>query len=104
MKSSKKLWFRAKSYGWGWTPASWQGWLIVLIYIMLMAGVTSGVNIYYNFAWQAPVVSILIGFILTGILLVITYKTGEPPSWRWGRTKSKSSDNQSVGSDDKTVK
>ena len=30
-------WFKAKLYGWGWTPAKWQGWLVVLTYIILIS-------------------------------------------------------------------
>ena len=31
-KPEKKLWFRAKCYGWGWYPCSWEGWLVILIW------------------------------------------------------------------------
>jgi len=24
-------WFKAKLYGWGWDPAIWQGWLVLLV-------------------------------------------------------------------------
>ncbi len=24
----KTYWFARKTFGWGWTPASWQGWLV----------------------------------------------------------------------------
>jgi predicted GH43/DUF377 family glycosyl hydrolase len=23
------FWFRAKEYGWGWYPATWEGWLVL---------------------------------------------------------------------------
>lgn len=29
-------WFKRKLYGWGWTPATWQGWIITCIYIGLV--------------------------------------------------------------------
>lgn len=32
----KKLWFKRKLYGWGWTPVKWQGWLTIIIYIALI--------------------------------------------------------------------
>ena len=32
----KKVWFKAKEYGWGWYPSSWQGWIILLIYLLLL--------------------------------------------------------------------
>jgi hypothetical protein len=28
----KKYWFVRKTYGWGWTPGSWQGWAIMGVY------------------------------------------------------------------------
>jgi len=33
-KHIKPLWFKAKQYGWGWYPARWQGWLIVIGFII----------------------------------------------------------------------
>ena len=26
-------WFRRKTFGWGWTPAGWEGWLATLLFI-----------------------------------------------------------------------
>ncbi len=34
----QKLWFKRKLYGWGWTPATWQGWFVTLSYIVLVLG------------------------------------------------------------------
>ena len=28
-----KLWFRSRRYGWGWEPASIEGWLVLLAFI-----------------------------------------------------------------------
>ena len=27
-------WFKRKLYGWGWTPARWQGWVVLVVYII----------------------------------------------------------------------
>ncbi len=27
-------WFKRKPFGWGWTPVKWQGWLVILVYIV----------------------------------------------------------------------
>lgn len=32
----QRYWFKRKIWGWGWTPATWQGWLSTLIYISLV--------------------------------------------------------------------
>ncbi|HEY7421948.1 MAG TPA: hypothetical protein VH541_08050 [Gaiellaceae bacterium] len=33
-QQTNKPWFRRKTYGVGWTPASWQGWLITLAVVL----------------------------------------------------------------------
>jgi hypothetical protein len=82
----KGYWFKAKLYGWGWTPARWQGWLVIAIYLVLIFAVSSQVE------EQASNASIFINFLLpitllTTSLLMICYATGEKPGWRWGNKK-----------------
>ena len=31
---NNKLWFKAKMFGWGWYPITWQGWLITILYVI----------------------------------------------------------------------
>ncbi len=31
-------WFKRKLYGWGWTPAKWQGWVVVLAFVIFLLG------------------------------------------------------------------
>lgn len=85
-------WFKAKLYGWGWTPAKWQGWFVILAYLVLILALVltreevipgnpdSGSN-FLTFA--APII------ILTILLIFIAYKKGEKPCWRWGLPKNK---------------
>ncbi|MBS3144121.1 hypothetical protein J4208_00900 [Candidatus Woesearchaeota archaeon] len=77
----KKYWFKTKTYGWGWYPATWQGWLVLGIYILFFASLIIKVN---SHTMVLPLYLIAV-FILTGILLVICYLTGEKPRWRWGK-------------------
>lgn len=84
----KKLWFKAKDYGWGWYPATWQGWLVVLGYIfvlMLIFVLTKNYIVNNNdiFIFLIPVA------LATVLLLFICYKKGEKPEWRWGRKEEK---------------
>jgi uncharacterized membrane protein YhaH (DUF805 family) len=76
----KKLWFRAKRYGWGWYPISWEGWLTLLIWVILF---TFGI-IKMDHEWLKNVIFIII---FTAILIYICYKKGEKPGWRWGGKK-----------------
>ncbi len=80
------LWFKRKIYGWGWTPVTWQGWVVVLGYIALV----------FVFAFtvdnNSPKNEILFTALLPIILLTITliricYKKGEAPRWQWGLPK-----------------
>ena len=80
----KKLWFRAKRYGWGWVPATWQGWLILIVYIGAMVKAydffADALDTLVNpLAFFVPT-----AFAMTGILIAICYMTGEKPRWRWG--------------------
>ncbi len=79
MKKNKKLWFKAKWYGWGWYPCTWQGFTITLLSILI-----------FVFAWTRimqgkEIITNSLIIILDFIALFITcYKKGEKPRWRWG--------------------
>ncbi len=78
------LWFKAKTYGYGWTPCTWQGWLVTGIYIVLTIGtltVIDSLQLSDVFAAMAFVPLVLI---YTFVLLYICVKTGEKARWRWG--------------------
>ena len=89
-KTSRKqsLWFRRKLYGWGWTPINWQGWVVTLLYCVLLFGLSTTIekNAENN---EAPIIFLIGVAILTIILLVVAYKKGEKPRWQWGRDLDK---------------
>lgn len=79
----KKLWFKRKRYGWGWYPVTWQGWLVVLIYILCLLVAVLDLKNTQNagevvFSHIVPIV------FLTIMLIIICYKKGEKPRWQWG--------------------
>jgi len=80
-----KYWFKRKRYGWGWVPVTWQGWLIIIIYMLvIIAGVMSLRDVTpdtFNreFGFYALIVTLA-----TISLLRITYRTAPRPKWRWG--------------------
>lgn len=89
MSQNTDLWFKARRYGWGWTPVRWQGWLTLALYITAAVGgamvfldentPTAGKNVAYA-VWLV---------ILTLSLVAISYKKGEKPGWHWGNTDHK---------------
>jgi hypothetical protein len=78
--SMKKLWFKRKTYGWGWTPCTWEGWLVIFIWLALFC---FGI-IKMDHEWLKNLVVIIL---MTGILISICYKKGEKPRWQWGENK-----------------
>ncbi len=80
VENSRKYWFPAKTHGWGWgLPSSWQGWLVLTLYIAGMVALPLLVNP------EERVAEFLAGVAaLTVALLVICWLKGEPPKWRWG--------------------
>jgi len=82
----RKKWFKRKLYGWGWQPATWEGWLCLAVFI--------GFNLLNFFRLEklgritpdtAPL-GFIVPFIVTTILLIwLAYVKGEKPKWQWGK-------------------
>ena len=81
-------WFKRKLYGWGWTPATWQGWAVITIYILAV------LSFAFTIDDKASVREVLFTGTLPITLLTITliricYKKGEKPRWTWGVIEKK---------------
>ena len=76
-----KYWFRQKSFGYGATPNTWQGWTLTLIGLVLILGV----------AWEAQRISdrftqflvALAGIAAVGIPMSIIAHIKTEGGWRW---------------------
>lgn len=81
--SMRKYWFKAKKYGWGWgLPQTWQGWTVFLLYFYFVLPLFVSIR---NATTAQMVFGITVQIILMTILLVvICFITGEKPRWRWG--------------------
>jgi len=73
-----KIWFRRKLYGWGWTPVTWEGWVVILVWVVFF---TFGMA-KMDHEWLKNLIVI---FFMTGLLIYICYKKGEKPRWQWGK-------------------
>lgn len=89
MSKQTKYWFKAKNYGWGWYPATWQGWSILLFYLFLVITNFRHVNSVTNSVNGSLLSIVPETFILTILLIIICHATGEKPEWRWGGKKIK---------------
>lgn len=72
-------WFKRKLYGWGWTPARWQGWLVVALAIGFAI-----LGVYIGETGDAPGAALLGVLIMVGIIFFFGYWKGEKPRWQWG--------------------
>jgi hypothetical protein len=82
----KGYWFKRKLYGWGWTPATWQGWAVTLFYIILVLLLALTID------KSSPDTQVMPTFVppivlLTVVFICIAYKKGETPRWQWGHPK-----------------
>lgn len=84
MQAERRYWFRARRYGYGWTPSAWQGWAVVAVWIALVTVLAIAAPAA---AGDAPLFALTIsaGLAVTVALAVVCWKTGEPPRWRWGK-------------------
>ena len=84
-----KLWFKAKQYGWGWYPATWQGWAVLCFYIVALAGNAHFVDFTPATIPPSACAFLLNVAVLTIFLLIVCYATGEEPRWRWPVLRSR---------------
>lgn len=86
----ERYWFKRKVWGWGWVPATWQGWFVTFMYVAIVfllvlsreEAVTGNPDSGSNFlVLGLPII------LLTALFLFITYKKGEKPKWQWGLPK-----------------
>ena len=89
IKKPKKLWFKAKKYGWGWYPVSWQGWLVLAGYFTFFILKFREVDLQSHSASDTLLNLISKIFFLTLILVATCFLTGEKPEWRWRGKKIK---------------
>ncbi|MFA6415050.1 MAG: hypothetical protein WC217_03075 [Candidatus Paceibacterota bacterium] len=82
-------WFKAKVYGWGWTPATWQGWLILAVFVALIVLNFFRLDANSHSASDTVRPFIIQTALLALLLIGICYATGERPRWQWGLPENK---------------
>ena len=80
---NNNYWFKAYKYGYGWYPCKWQGWLILLVYVIL-----NWFGSYYVKLSSGSGIETLVKYLpqlvcSTILLFVIVIKTGEKAKWTW---------------------
>lgn len=76
------LWFKRKLFGWGWTPATWQGWVVMAIGLAIVF-----LGVYVGEIDDAPGAAVLGGIVGIGFIIAFCIYKGEKPRWQWGMPK-----------------
>jgi MFS superfamily sulfate permease-like transporter len=72
-------WFAPKLFGWGATPVTWQGWLVTAVFVVVLIGISRGLE------GPARWLSLLLAIV--GFTTIIWRKTDGGWRWRWGSTR-----------------
>ncbi len=74
-----RYWFAAKEYGWGWFPATWEGWTVTGVFVLSVlawASIASPRESLKKYLFGVGVCAV----VFSGI----AWTTGEPTQWTWG--------------------
>jgi hypothetical protein len=82
----ERYWFKRKLYGWGWTPARWQGWAVIGVFALAILALTLRLDPQAQlkdviWSFFAPLLALVV------LVIGIAYRTGESPRWQWGLEK-----------------
>lgn len=77
-------WFKRKLYGWGWVPARWQGWVVMLVALGVL-----WLGVYVGDTDDAPGAAFLGLILMLAIVFGFCYWKGEKPKWQWGLPRNK---------------
>ena len=82
MNSNKRIWFKRKKYGYGWTPSTWEGWAVIVFYMVL--GIAPLLFFSFVVIERYLIFYIIYNLIEGAGLFYVCKKFGETPKWQWG--------------------
>ncbi|WJI10478.1 hypothetical protein FGU46_10445 [Methanobacterium sp. CWC-01] len=63
---TKEIWFRKRRLGWGFSPVTWQGWLVTLILVLIL--ILDAMYLYKSTLFGIILVVAIIGYIILAFL------------------------------------
>ena len=86
MSKPTEYWFKRRRYGYGWTPVTWQGWTVVIGYlVVVIGGALTLVNVPDGQITKDVGIFFVIIAVATVALIRISVTKGPKPKWRWGK-------------------
>lgn len=83
------LWFRAHRYGYGWSPATWEGWVLLLMMFILALFVGYIVDTHSHSISDMLITAFPFWFLILTTFFAIVHRNGEKPKWWWGHKKER---------------
>lgn len=74
---AQKYWFKTHKKGIVWYPSSWQGWVVVLVYLVTLAYYFIKVDSKSHSVSDTMIGMFVPFFILSAFLIIITYLKSE---------------------------
>lgn len=82
---ANQFWFRPKIYGYGATPSTWEGWVVIAVHVALVLGCVF-LMIWYQENYSLIAASLTVMALSTaGMVWVCWHKTDGAWGWRWGK-------------------
>jgi hypothetical protein len=78
------FWFKPKTYGFGATPVTWQGWLLVLFHVAVVVAVMVLLGLGGITAERLAAGAVLVLLVSMAVVWVSVVKTEGRWEWRWG--------------------
>ncbi len=85
-----EYWFRAKTHGYGATPANWKGWAAVLVTVAVTSVATAVLIVSPQISGTPPapaqvaVWAAIVAVTVAGLVVLSRAKTEGEWKWRWG--------------------
>jgi hypothetical protein len=80
-----KLWFKARRYGYGLSPATWEGWLVVGITLAAVGAALLIASVATSSEGTFVAIVVPATFVIVAVFIVVAFAHGEKPRWRWGK-------------------
>lgn len=83
----QKYWFKRRRRGWGYIPVTWQGWLTLVVTVVVIP-VLAIIQLPPKPAQPTPDRLIeVFGIVALSLIAAVwlCFKKGPSPRWRWGK-------------------